>query len=524
MKMSLQKIKRALISVSDKSGIIELAQFLAKNDVELISTGGTCKLLLDNGLKVKDISEFTGFPEIMDGRVKTLHPKVHGALLAVLDNESHQKQAAENDISSIDLVIINLYPFVNTVKKGAKYDEVIENIDIGGPSMIRSAAKNHQYKTVITSSDDYPSLITEMQSNDGATTLEYRKNSARKAFTNTANYDQAIASYFTNNQEQVFADKLALPATLKQNLRYGENSHQKAALYANDFAENGIVGAKQIQGKELSYNNLNDADAAFNIACEFEEPAVAIVKHANPCGVALCNNINSAYKKALEADSKSAFGGIVALNKEIKEDTAQEISKMFYEVIIAPSFSDEALEILKKKKNLRLLEAKFEKENKPQIKSISGGFLMQEQDNKKLSIEDIEQAGKVKIDQSKTKELLFAMTVCKHVKSNAIVVTNNLQTVGIGAGQMNRVDSVEIACKKAKNFTDIDSNIIDKSQGAVLASDAFFPFPDNVEIASKYNISALIAPKGSIRDQEVINKADEFNIGLSFINSRHFKH
>lgn len=521
----MAKIKRALISVSDKSGIIELAKFLTDQDVEIISTGGTFKLLKDNHIPAKDISEFTGFPEIMDGRVKTLHPKVHGALLAVLDDADHQKQAKENHISCIDLVIVNLYPFVETVKKGSDYETVVENIDIGGPSMIRSAAKNHLYKTVITDVADYGNLQNEMQKNDGVTSLEFRKTCARKAFTTTANYDQAIADYFTKQQNIDFAPQLILPATLKQTLRYGENAHQKAALYVDDFSNLGITSATQLQGKELSYNNFNDADAAFNIALEFNEPAVVIVKHANPCGVAIDNDINNAYKKAFEADSKSAFGGIVALNRKVDRELANVISQIFYEVIIAPDFSDEALQIFEKKKNLRLLKIAFKKQtNQKQVKSISGGFLVQDIDDKNITKEDLKIAGKVEVNDKQIEQQIFAMKICKHVKSNAIVVVNNFQTVGIGAGQMNRVDSVEIACKKAANFVNADGKITNKAIGGILASDAFFPFPDNVEIASKYGISSLIAPSGSIKDEEVISACNAHKIALSFIGSRHFKH
>lgn len=520
-----QKIKRALISVSDKSGIVELAKFLTANDVEIISTGGTFKLLKDNNIAAKDISEFTGFPEIMDGRVKTLHPKVHGALLAVLDDPEHQKQAKDNDISCIDLVIINLYPFVATVKKGADYETVIENIDIGGPSMIRSAAKNHLYKTVITDAADYQSLMAQMEMYDGATNLEYRKEMARKAFTATANYDSAISNYFTSNQKVDFAPKLVIPASLKQTLRYGENSHQKAALYVNDLNSAGIASAEQLQGKELSYNNLNDADATFNIALEFDEPAVAIVKHANPCGVAIDDNIIDAYKKAFESDSKSAFGGIVALNRKVEKELAEIISQIFFEVIIAPDFSNDALEVFAKKKNLRLLKIPFvRKPNEKQIKSISGGFLIQDIDDAQIKIEDLKQAGIVEANQKQKEQQIFAMKVCRHVKSNAIVVVNNFQTVGIGAGQMNRVDSVEIACKKAANFVNADGKNINKAIDAVLASDAFFPFADNVAIANHYGIKSIIAPSGSIRDEDVISACNGHNIALSFIPTRHFKH
>jgi phosphoribosylaminoimidazolecarboxamide formyltransferase/IMP cyclohydrolase len=524
-KHKMTKIKRALISVSDKSGIVELSKFLTSHNVQIISTGGTFKLLKENNIPAKDISEFTGFPEIMDGRVKTLHPKVHGALLAVLDNPNHHKQAIENDISSIDLVIVNLYPFVQTVKKGAAYDEVIENIDIGGPSMIRSAAKNHLYKTVVTDAADYETLKAQMNEHDGATTFEFRKSMARKAFTCTANYDSAIADYFTGEQKIDFPTKLLVSASLKQTLRYGENSHQKAALYTHDLSASGIASAQQLQGKELSYNNFNDADATFNIALEFEEPAAVIVKHANPCGVAIGKDGLEAFAKAFEADSKSAFGGIVAINRAVDEKLAVEIAKIFFEVVIAPEFSEGALEVFAKKKNLRLLKIPFQKQNsQKQIKTISGGFLVQDLDQAQIGLNDLTKAGEVESNQNQKEQQIFAMKVCKHVKSNAIVVVNNFQTVGIGAGQMNRVDSVEIACKKAANFVDLNGEIIDKAKGGILASDAFFPFADNIEIAAKFGLKSLIAPAGSVRDEEVVAACDVRKIALSFIKTRHFKH
>lgn len=512
----LQKIKRCLISVSNKSGIVDLSKYLVSQGVEIISTGGTCKLLQDNDIPVKDISDFTGFPEIMDGRVKTLHPNVHGGLLAIPDNEKHQKQALENNIESIDLLVINLYPFVETLARTNDAAEIIENIDIGGPAMVRSASKNFAYKTVVTDADDYESLIAQMDENDGATSFEYRKNCAVLAFKRIADYDVAISDYFAGQEA-----KYSLVGSLKQSLRYGENSHQKAALYTNSGS--GIVNAKQLQGKELSYNNLNDADAAYNLVLEFDVPACAIIKHANPCGVAAGDDILSAYNKALAADSKSAFGGIVALNGKIDEALAAELSKMFYEVIIAKEIDEKAQEILSKKKNLRILIADFKKNITKQVKSISGGFLVQDLDQKTITIEDIEQAGEYCANESQIEQLIFSMSVCKHVKSNAIVVVKDFQTVGLGAGQTSRVDACEIACKKASEFMDGET-LVNKAQGGILASDAFFPFDDNIDIAAKYGIIAIIAPKGSIRDQEVIDKANEKKIALYFIESRHFKH
>jgi len=512
---NLQKISRCLISVSDKSGIIELAQFLDQQNIEIISTGGTKKLLADNKIRVKDISEFTNFEEIMDGRLKTLHPKVHGGLLGINDNEKHQKQAQENNIESIDLLIVNLYPFVETVNKTDNEDEIIENIDIGGPAMIRSAAKNFAYKTVITNNDQYKKLQDQLI-NNSQTDFSFRQQLAIEAFKMIAQYDLAIANWFDKAQ-------FSLNCSLKQNLRYGENSHQKAQLYS--LNNSGIVAANQIQGKELSYNNINDADGAYNLILEFTKPTCAIIKHANPCGVASADNIVQAFKDALSCDSKSAFGGIVAINDIISEELAQEISQIFFEVIIAKDIDEKAQEILAKKKNLRILIADFKKPQQQQIKTVSGGLLVQDLDQKTINKEDLELVSKKAIDDDEISNLIFAMNICKHVKSNAIVVVQNnkalgQKSIGIGAGQMSRVDACEIACRKAQDF--IKNNNL--SDPLFLASDAFLPFSDNIEIAHKYNIKAIIAPKGSVRDQEVIYKANELGIALYFIATRHFKH
>lgn len=512
---NFQKISRCLISVSDKSGVVELAKYLALRQIEIISTGGTSELLRKNQIPVKEISEFTGFPEILDGRVKTLHPKVHGGLLAALDNPEHQKQASENFIEPIDLLIVNLYPFVETIAKTTDEIEIIENIDIGGPAMVRSAAKNFAHKTVITDQKDYQNLINELEKNSGAISLEFRKYLAAKAFRNIADYDLAIADWF--NKEQRFL----LNGQLKQQLRYGENSHQKAALYS--VSASGIVNAKQLQGKELSYNNLNDADAAYNLVMEFSKPACAIIKHANPCGVALGEDLSAAFSCALASDPKSAFGGIVALNDKVDEVLAHKLSQIFFEVIIARNFSKEAMKILAAKKNLRLLIPDFTKLCEQQIKTISGGFLVQETDQKIIKITDLKQVSKAGVDKEELEDLIFAMSVCKHAKSNAIVIAKSMQTVGLGFGQTSRVDACEIACKKAANFFD-GEKIIDMAVGAALASDAFFPFADNIEIAAAYGIKSIIAPSGSIRDAEVIAKADEKEIALYFVETRHFRH
>lgn len=511
---NLQKISRCLISVSDKSGIVELAQKLSEKGVEIISTGGTRKLIADNNIPVKDISEFTNFPEIMDGRVKTLHPKVHGGLLAVLDNPNHVKQAQENDIESIDLLIINLYPFVETVAKTDDEEQIIENIDIGGPAMVRSAAKNFGYKTVITSSNQYQNLIAQLDENANATSFEFRKTLAAQAFKNIADYDLAISQWFNKTD-------LTLNGSLKQSLRYGENSHQKAALYATN--NSGIVGAKQLQGKELSYNNLNDSDAAYNLILEFDKPACAIIKHANPCGTAIGTDLTQAYKRALASDPKSAFGGIVALNGVVDAALATEIAKMFYEVVIIREITPEAAEILAKKKNLRVLIADFRKNTAQQIKSVSGGFLVQDLDQKTITKDDLKLVSETSVDAAGIDQLVFAMSVCKHVKSNGILVTQDFQIVGSGAGQTSRVDACEIACKKASEFQDGEKQI-NKAQGGFLASDAFFPFADNIEIAASYGIKAIVATGGSIRDEEVIAMANEKGIALYFVDTRHFKH
>ncbi len=530
---NLQKISRCLISVSDKTGIIELAKYLVTKNVEIISTGGTHKLLIENKIPAKDISEFTGFPEIMDGRVKTLHPKVHGGLLGIVDNEIHRQQAEQNQIESIDLLIINLYPFVETLARTDNEEEIIENIDIGGPAMVRSAGKNFAYKAVITAAQDYQLLREEMEENNGSTSFAFRKDMAARAFKNIADYDVAIANYFLDekgagansaDKTRVAGDEsteFTLRGQLKQSLRYGENAHQKAAVYST--ATGGIVGAKQLQGKELSYNNFNDSDAAYNLAMEFERPACVIVKHANPCGAAVGGNLLDSYKKALQADAKSAFGGIVALNGKIDEALAQELSKMFFEVIIAKEIDSAAQEILATKKNLRVLLADFKKAVATQVKSISGGFLVQDLDQKNITKEELKQVSKLGVSGLELDQLVFAMTACKHVKSNAIVIVSDLQTVGMGAGQTSRVDACEIACKKAANFFDGEKNV-DKARGSYLASDAFFPFADNIEIAAAYGIKAIVAPQGSIRDEEVIAMADAKNIALYFIETRHFRH
>jgi len=498
------KVKTALISVSDKTGIVEFAAFLAENGVKLISTGGTYRALHEAEIPVVDISEITGFPEIMDGRVKTLHPKVHGGLLGVRDNDEHQSAMELHGIGEIDMVVVNLYPFEETVAKGAGFNEVIENIDIGGPSMIRSGAKNHKFVAVVTDPKDYKILQTDLQSNSMHLSRELSKELAAKAFARTAAYDSAISNWFGGEQMNV-------TAKLKQELRYGENPHQNAEFYVT--GEGGIANATQLQGKELSYNNINDTDAAWQLVQEFQEPAVAIIKHANPCGVAIAGNITEAYKKAFAADSTSAFGGIVALNAEVDAMTAEEISKIFTEVIIAPAFSKDAKAIFAKKKNLRLLTAELHGSSATQrsLKSVSGGLLVQDIDNMVIIQSDLKTVTEEAPSKAQIEDLLFAFKVVKHVKSNAIVVAKDGVTTGIGAGQMNRVGSVKIAC---------EGNV----RGHVMASDAFFPFADNVEMASIAGIAAIIQPGGSMRDEEVIDAANKHKIPMMFTGKRVFKH
>ena len=496
------KIKTALISVSDKAGIVDFAKFLSENGVKLISTGGTAKAIADADLPVSDISEITGFPEIMDGRVKTLHPKVHGGLLGVRDNAEHRSAMELHEIGEIDMVIVNLYPFEATVARGASAEETIENIDIGGPSMIRSAAKNHKFVAVVTDPNDYERLQADLAANDLHISQELSAGLAAKAFSRTAEYDTAIANWFDKS-------RLTVKGELKQTLRYGENPHQKAEFYVT--GEGGIANAEQLQGKELSYNNINDTDAAWNLVNEFDQPAVAIIKHANPCGVAVADNLKDAYVKAFEADSTSAFGGIVAINGEVDGPTAEEIAKIFTEVIIATGFTVDAREIFEKKKNLRLLVCSKDTDTKRQIKSVSGGLLVQDLDNANIDRENLETVTEVSARGEQMDDLLFAYKVVKHVKSNAIVTAKDGVTTGIGAGQMNRVGSVDLATKG-----DVT--------GHVLASDAFFPFPDNVELAAKAGIDAIIQPGGSVKDPDVIAACNEHKIPMVFTGKRVFKH
>jgi phosphoribosylaminoimidazolecarboxamide formyltransferase / IMP cyclohydrolase len=533
--MSERAITRALLSVSDKSGLADLGAVLAARGIELVSTGGTAKALRDAGLEVRDISDLTGFPEMMDGRVKTLHPKVHGGLLALRDNAEHVAAMEAHDIGPIDLVVVNLYPFEATVAKGAGREEIIENIDIGGPSMVRSAAKNHGFVTILTDPADYLTLVEEMNANDGATTQAFRTRMAGKAYARTAAYDSAIASWFAfspaaSDAPTLFPETLPMAFKRADTLRYGENPHQAAAIYVPQVAGTaGVPQATQLQGKELSYNNLNDADAALELAAEFagQAPAVVIVKHANPCGVAQGGSLIEAWDAALACDSVSAFGGIVAVNTELDAATAEAISAIFTEVVIAPSVSADAREIFARKKNLRLLECGAlpnPRRGGLAMKTIAGGMLIQSRDNGAISADDLKVVTKRAPTPQELKDCLFAWTVARHVKSNAIVYAKDGATAGIGAGQMNRRDSARIAAIKAREAAETYGWDAPRTVGSSVASDAFFPFADGLISAAEAGATAVIQPGGSIRDDEVIAAADEAGLAMVFTGMRHFRH
>lgn len=515
----LKPLRRALLSVSDKTGLLDFAKALAASGVELLSTGGTAKALRDAGLAVKDVSEHTGFPEMLDGRVKTLHPTVHGGILGKRDDATHQQAMREHAITPIDLVVVNLYPFEQTVAKGGDYDDCVENIDIGGPAMIRSAAKNHADVLVVVDPADYDRVAEALAANNGHTPLHLRKELAAKAYARTAAYDSAISTWFAQQlgETSPFPDALTITAKRRQVLRYGENPHQQAAWYVWPGVAEGLAAAEQLQGKELSYNNLNDTDAAFNLVQEFDQPAVAIIKHANPCGVAVAATQAEAFTKALACDPQSAFGGIIALNRPLDAATVEAMGKLFVEVIIAPGASAEAKALLETKKNLRLLVVDALKPTTPrmQLRPIAGGLLLQSEDN--TVMESLTTITKRAPSSQELADMRLAFTVAKHVKSNAIVLVKNGATVGIGAGQMSRVDSVRIAALKAK---DAGLNI----SGAALASDAFFPFDDNIHLAAQHGITALIQPGGSIRDEDVIAAADQHGMAMVTTGIRHFRH
>jgi phosphoribosylaminoimidazolecarboxamide formyltransferase/IMP cyclohydrolase len=523
------RIRRALLSVSDKTDLIPFARALAEMGVELISTGGTSAALRNEGLAVRDVSELTGFPEMLDGRVKTLHPKVHGGLLAVRGNAEHDAQAAAHDIAPIDLVVVNLYPFEATVAKGADYDDCIENIDIGGPALIRGAAKNHAGVTVVVEPADYASVLEEMRAHGGATTLELRKALAAKAYARTAAYDSAISNWFAATLGEETPAWRTFGGRLRYPLRYGENPHQRAAFYASGDARPGAASAVQHQGKELSYNNLNDTDAAYELVAELGtgKPAVAIIKHANPCGVATGATLQEAYLKALRCDPVSAFGGIVALNGSIDAAAAEEITKIFTEVVIAPAATPEAVAIFAAKKNLRLLTAGALPDPKAQgaiVRSLAGGLLVQSRDDGVIAAADLKVVTKRKPTEPELADMLFAFKVAKHVKSNAIVYAKDGATVGIGAGQMSRVDSARIAALKAADAAQAMGTKEPLTRGSVVASDAFFPFADGLLAAAEAGATAVIQPGGSMRDEEVIAAADEKGLAMVFTGIRHFRH
>ena len=529
--MSDVKIQRALLSVSDKTGLAERGKALGRHGVELVSTGGTAKALREAGLEVRDISELTGFPEMMDGRVKTLHPRVHGGLLAVRDDSAHAEAMEAHGIGAIDLVVVNLYPFAQTVAKGAARDEIIENIDIGGPSMVRSAAKNHAFVAIVTDPTDYVELIEALDASGGMTSLDLRRRLAAKAFAATATYDAGIASWFAfADQGQRFPETLPLILKRGAELRYGENPHQHAAFYAHAGpAARGIGQAEQVQGKALSYNNYNDADAARELAAEFRdaEPTCVIVKHANPCGVATAASLREAYEAAFACDSVSAFGGIIAVNRPLDRETAEAIAAIFTEVVVAPDADKAARAVFAAKKNLRLLlTGELPDPARPGMaaKSIMGGWLIQSRDNGRIGCDDLKIVTKRAPTDQELADCLFAWTVAKHVKSNAIVYAKDGATAGIGAGQMNRLESARIAAWKAKDAAERAGWPEPRTTGSAVASDAFFPFADGLLAAAEAGATAVIQPGGSIRDEEVIAAADESGLAMVFTGMRHFRH
>ena len=534
---NLRPVRRALISVSDKTGLVEFAQSLAKLGVELVSTGGTAKALSAAGLKVTDVAAVTGFPEMMDGRLKTLHPRVHGGLLALRDEPSHAKAMQEHGIEGIDLLVCNLYPFEETVARKASFDETIENIDIGGPAMIRAASKNHGYVAVIVDVEDYASVVAELQANTGALSLATRKQLAARAYARTAAYDAAISTWFGQElsaaqkpEERTPPRRFALAGRLKQSLRYGENPHQSAAFYTTGEQRYGVATATQVGGKELSFNNINDTDAAYECVADFDpktSAAIAIIKHANPCGVATAATLVEAYKLALRCDPVSAFGGIVACNTKLDGATATELAKIFTEVIIAPDADEDARKILSAKKNLRLLIAHgLPDPGTPgmNLRTVAGGFLLQSRDNGRVTEKDLRVVTKRKPTDRELNDLLFAYRVAKHVRSNTIVYAKDGATVGVGAGQMSRIDSARIAAWKAQEAAKAADLTESLAKGSVVASDAFFPFADGLIAAAEAGATAVIQPGGSIRDDEVIAAADERSLTMVFTGMRHFRH
>jgi phosphoribosylaminoimidazolecarboxamide formyltransferase / IMP cyclohydrolase len=525
-----RRVARALLSVSDKSGLIDFAQALSGHGVELVSTGGTAKAIADAGLKVKDVSELTGFAEMMDGRVKTLHPKVHGGLLAIRDNKDHAEAMKTHDIAPIDLLVVNLYPFEATVDKGAAFEQCIENIDIGGPAMIRAAAKNHGDVAVVVEASDYHAVLEELAANSGATTLSLRRRLAAKAYARTAVYDAAISNWLAGALKTEAPDFRAFGGRLIQPLRYGENPHQTAAFYHLPEKRPGVATARQLQGKELSYNNINDTDAAYEAVGEFDPgrtAACVIVKHANPSGVAEAPNLVSAYRKALACDSTSAYGGVIALNRTLDAETATAVTEIFTEVIIAPDATDEAIAILGKRKNLRLLLAGQLPDPRASgliAKTVAGGLLVQSRDNAVVDDMVLKTVTKRAPTDAELRDLKFAFRVAKHVKSNTIIYAKDVATVGIGAGQMSRVDAARIAARKAQDAATELKLAAPLTKGSVVASDAFFPFADGMLACIEAGATAVIQPGGSMRDDEVIKAADAHGIAMVFTGVRHFRH
>ena len=527
----LQPVRRALLSVSDKTGLVEFATALAARGIELISTGGTAKALREAGLTVADVADLTGFPEMMDGRVKTLHPVVHGGLLALRDDEGHVAAMNAHSIGAIDLLVVNLYPFEATVAAGADYDTAIENIDIGGPAMIRAAAKNHRFVNVVVDVEDYAAVLAEFDAHDGQTSYGFRQKLALTAYARTGAYDAAVSDWMARALKEAAPRRRAFAGKLAQSLRYGENPHQAAAFYTDGTATPGVATAKQHQGKELSYNNINDTDAAFRLVAEFDPdrygPAVAIIKHANPCGVARGKTYAEAFSRAFDCDRTSAFGGIVALNGTLDADTARAISEIFTEVVIAPEATDGAREVFAKKKNLRLLTTSGLPDSRGArlaVRQVSGGWLVQDDDIGTVAKGELRSVTEKKPTEDQIADMLFAWTVAKHVKSNAIIYAKHGATVGIGAGQMSRVDSSTIAALKAKRMAEELGLSESPAVGSVVASDAFFPFPDGLLAAAEAGATAVIQPGGSMRDDAVIDAANEAGLAMVFTGMRHFRH
>ncbi|MBK1696711.1 bifunctional phosphoribosylaminoimidazolecarboxamide formyltransferase/IMP cyclohydrolase [Rhodovibrio salinarum] len=528
--MSDTVIQRALLSVSDKRGLVEFASFLSARGVEILSTGGSAKAIREAGLPVTEVAETTEFPEIMDGRVKTLHPRIHGGLLGRRDHSDDRAAMAEHGIPAIDLLVVNLYPFEQTVAGGADRAACIEKIDIGGPAMVRAAAKNHAFVTVVVNPDDYDGVMAEMRANDGALGEHFRRRLAADAYAHTAAYDAAVAEWMQAQEGVTFPRELSIAGRRKQTLRYGENPHQDAAFYqlaGQQGDRPGVATATQLQGKELSYNNLNDTDAAFEAVAEFDDPAVVIVKHANPCGVAVAGGLSDAYDKALACDPVSAFGGIIAVNRTLDAATAEKITELFAEVVIAPVVAAEARSVLATKKNLRVLETggmPVADGSGLTARTLSGGLLLQTRDGGVVTEGDLSPVTARRPSAQELADLLFAFRVCKHVKSNAIVYAKNGATVGIGAGQMSRVDSARIAVRKSADAAEAAGETTPRTQGAVVASDAFFPFADGLISAAEAGVTAVIQPGGSKRDDEVVAAADARGLAMVFTGMRHFRH